>query len=146
MAVSALHTHHISEKRMEINFERPYGFKLDVIEIDERTPSFKVEIGIQIEHFIHKCSYAGKLWIECREWDKFILSLKDDKIESSTLKSISNDFILSFTKNVNPILFEWHFFRVDVLKNSTFMEHKSNIDEDTYSLLKSKFLEFPVWW
>ena len=31
MAVSALHTHHISEKRMEISFKRPYGFKLDVI-------------------------------------------------------------------------------------------------------------------
>jgi len=131
---------------MEINFEHPYGFKLDVIEIDERTPSFKVEISIQIEQFIHRCSYGGKLWIECSEWDKFIHSLKDDRTGVSTLKSISNDFFLSITKDVSPIIFAWRFFRVDVLKNSTFMEHKSNIDEDTYSLLKSKFLEFPVWW
>ena len=131
---------------MEISFEHPYGFKLDVIEIDERTPSFKVEINIQIEQFIHRCSYGGKLWIECSEWDKFIHSLKDDRIGVSALKSISNDFFLSITKEVNPIIFAWRFFRVDVLKNSTFMEHKSNIDEDTYSLLKSKFLEFPVWW
>ena len=131
---------------MEINFEHPYGFKLDVIEIDERTPSFKVEISIQIAQFIHRCSYGGKLWIECSEWDRFINSLKDDRTGVSTLKSISNDFFLSITKDVSPIIFAWRFFRVDVLKNSTFMEHKSNIDEDTYSLLKSKFLEFPVWW
>ena len=131
---------------MEINFEHPFGFKLDVIEIDERTPSFKVEISIQIAQFIHRCSYGGKLWIECSEWDRFINSLKDDRTGVSTLKSISNDFFLSITKDVSPIIFAWRFFRVDVLKNSTFMEHKSNIDEDTYSLLKSKFLEFPVWW
>ena len=113
---------------MEISFERPYGFKLDVIEIDEHTPSFKVEISIQIAQFIHRCSYGGKLWIECSEWDRFINSLKDDRTGVSTLKSISNDFFLSITKDVSPIIFAWRFFRVDVLKNSTFMEHKSNID------------------
>ena len=131
---------------MEISFERPYRFKLDVIEVDERTPSFQVEICIQIEQFIHNCSYVGKLWIECSEWDRFINSLKNDENETPTLSSMSNEFFLSIAKNANSILFAWRFFRVDVLKNSTLIEHKSNIDEDTYSLLKSKFLEFPVWW
>ena len=77
---------------MEICFERPYKFNLDVIDIDERTPSFQVEISIIVENFIHKCSYSGKLWIEYSEWDRFINSLKNNENKISTLKSMSNDF------------------------------------------------------
>ena len=131
---------------MEINFERPFKFKLDVIEIDERTPAFQVEINIHIDQCNHKCKYTGEVWIEYNEWDRFINSLKNDTNKIVYLQSISNNLMLSIETADTSASFKLMISKIDTSKNSLLIEQKSIIDVDTYSLLKSKFIEFPVWW
>lgn len=131
---------------VEINFERPFKFKLDVIEIDERTPAFQVEINIHIDQCTHKYNYTGEVWIEYNEWDRFINSLKNDTNKIVYLQSISNNLMLSIETADTSASFKLMISKIDTSKNSLLIEQKSIIDVDTYSLLKSKFIEFPVWW
>ena len=131
---------------MEINFERPFKFKLDVIEIDERTPAFQVEINIHIDQCTNKYNYTGEVWIEYNEWDRFINSLKNDTNKIVYLQSISNNLMLSIETADTSASFKLMISKIDTSKNSLLIEQKSIIDVDTYSLLKSKFIEFPVWW
>ena len=131
---------------MEINFERPFKFKLEVIEIDERTPAFHAEINISSDQYNHKCSYTGKVWIEYNEWIRFINSLRNDTNKLFYLKSISKNFLLFIEATDTSALLKLIISKIDTSNNSLLIEYKSIIDVDTYSLLKSKFLEFPVWW
>lgn len=61
---------------MNINFNNPFRFNLEVIEVDDYTKSFKIFLKIEIEQFQQLILYENNLWIQYETWGKIFEIIK----------------------------------------------------------------------
>ena len=132
---------------MDVQFETPFGFKLEVLEADDHVPSLRASVRIVIEQFQHKCQYEGAFWIECAVWDRFLQALHQPNKESTSLHDMSENFLLSIRQTEQGLSLEWRFVKTDAGgKCQMTANFIAFIDEDALASIRRVFEEFPAWW
>lgn len=121
---------------IKINYPK---IEINVIEIDEYLPSFKLSLHHNNEGLNFKNNFYCEFWVETKKWDLFIDSINEKKV--ATLVDMSNNERISI-KNSDIIL--------NLSQNSNFqvitLINKYSINEEDYNIIISKFLYFSKWW
>ena len=131
---------------MNINFNNPFRFNLEVIEVDDYTKSFKIFLKIEIEQFQQLILYENNLWIQYETWEKFLKSLNQVVVVDCLLCDMSEIFIF-YIKRINNIpILEWKFQNKTVEGNTLHGNFTFYIDDDTLGNIHKAFLDFPIWW
>jgi len=94
---------------MNINFNNPFRFNLEVIEVDDYTKSFKIFLKIEIEQFQQLILYENNLWIQYETWEKFLKSLNQAVVVDCLLFDMSEIFIFNIKRINNIPILEWKF-------------------------------------
>ncbi|MEN5182063.1 hypothetical protein ABE501_20105 [Comamonas testosteroni] len=132
---------------MDIRFESPFEFKLEILETDDHVPSLRVSVRIIIEQFLHKFQYEGAFWIECAVWDGFAQALRNPSENNISLHDMSEHFMLSVKNTEQGILLEWKLDKPDIDgKRHINVNFSSIIDEEMVARIRQSFDDFPVWW
>jgi hypothetical protein len=118
---------------------------MEILEIDERFPSFEVKVNIKISHFSGEFRYsANDIWFICSEWDDFTNNLASwsNQENTATLRSMSDEFTLLVSQNEIMISLK------EKLINGPTVDLKycqiSSVD-DVY-ILRESFAKFDKWW
>ncbi|MFI5161723.1 MAG: hypothetical protein ACHQHN_10630 [Sphingobacteriales bacterium] len=115
-------------------------FKL--IEIEDRLPSFQLQMSVQINQFIREFGYSGKLWFQCHSWDSFITALGTSG-EIATLNSMSDeDFVFTVSSEEANVKIKTQ----STDGTTTMLHHAHPLTDDTFTIIKNAFLEFDRWW
>lgn len=130
---------------MNIHFNDPIDFNLEIIEVDEILPSIHVEIKTSIKKFLYSIDYCGKFWLNCTVWDGFTKELNNLLNMNAILHDISNQFLLNIYNENGKIFFKWKFSKSHCT-DSVEALYISQIDQDMFFVIKREFNDFPVWW
>lgn len=131
---------------MEIEFERPFSLRMDVIETDDHVPSMRVETKIVVAQYQHTLSYQGSFWIECAELSRFANALTDTT-QGATLKDISECFCLSVSEADGNRILSCVFERTEIDgKKKAGFALSCVVDDDVMEEVRRSFREFPAWW
>jgi hypothetical protein len=115
-------------------------FKL--IETEDRLPSFKLRVSVNISQSIREFGYSEELWFQCHSWDSFITALNTNG-EMATLNSMSNeDFILTVSPDEATVKVKAQ----SIDGATTKLYHVQPLIDDTFTIVKNAFLEFDRWW
>lgn len=132
---------------MDVQFESPFHFQLEVLETDDHVPSLRVSVRIVIEQFHHKYQYDGAFWIECAVWDSFLGALRQPPKEAASLHDMSENFSLSVQQAEQGFTLEWRFTKTDAGgKRQMAANFIAAIDEDALARVRRAFEAFPAWW
>lgn len=126
---------------MDIMFDKPVNFGIDVLEHDERLPSLRVEVKISVDRFNESFLAKKKFWIECEVFDGFLSGLRDERV---VLKDMNNEFL--FLVDVPSKKISWVFSTSELSGNLCKFEGTSELDDSEASLLVNAFMSFPKWW
>jgi len=131
-----------------IIIERPLQLKMDLIEIEDYFPSFRMKIEILISHPTGSVSYqADDIWFSCTEWDIFINNMKSLQMPNDySLLNMSQLFELKFKFEQMDIFFAVNVEEPDIEVGSVKINYLNKIDLDVFSQIKSKFYNFSTWW
>ena len=131
---------------MNINFNSPFAFNLEVIEIDDYSETFRVSIKIEMENFHQLILYKNNLWIKYEVWEKFLKSLNHAMTVDCLLFDISEEFVFYFKYINNVPILEWKFQNKTIEGNIFHGNFTFQIDNDTLGNIHKILLDFPVWW
>lgn len=131
---------------LEIKFEQPFSFRMEVVETDDHVPSMRVETRIIIAQFQHTFSYQGTFWLDCASWSSFTSALADSSQEA-VLKDMSDYFVLAIRKSEGKTMLSWEFKKTDAIGiREAAVAFSAEIDDDMLGKIKREFTEFPSWW
>jgi hypothetical protein len=132
---------------MDIQFENPFVFQLEVLETDDHVPSLRISVRIIIEQFQHKFQSEGTFWIECAVWDRFAQALRTPSMDAVSLHDMSENFMLSVQNTEQGLTLGWKLAKADIGgKRHITVSFVAVIDEDVLARIRQPFDEFPAWW
>jgi hypothetical protein len=117
----------------------------EVLEIDERMPSFKTKLLVQIIHPTGEFNYSGDdIWFECRSWDETMKKLNSstENFQSIILGSMSENFQMVIDQDTIKIEITeatWNGFAVN-------LKHHRQISRDEFYIIKRSILALDAWW
>ena len=133
---------------LEIRFEQPFDFRMEVVETDDHVPSMRVDTKIVIPQFQHALSYQGTFWLECSTWTSFLDALSGDLSNQPAVLQDSNAYFMLkiwVDKRVRTLL--WEFKKADVGGGrSVIATFSAAIDDSVLARIMTEFAEFPAWW
>jgi hypothetical protein len=133
----------------KISIEQPFELELDLIEVEDRLPSFKTLISLKIGHPTGFFKYqANDIWFECSKWDLFIKELMSLSFETTaTLEDMSEQFkFIVEKKSDNQFICRCICFEPEATWGKANLSFSVTIDSDKLSSLIRVFDEFPRWW
>lgn len=133
----------------EIIIQKPITLMMDVLDIDDYTPSMKMLLSVEVNHPTGFFKYqADDIWFSCSEWDIFSNRLSDLGSEKDLLlKDLSEYFrIVIKQKSDNAYLFNLFCSEPEVGKGTTELNFSAIIDSDEIAQVINTFREFPKWW
>ncbi len=133
---------------MNIDFEIPFVFHLEVVEVDDHIPAVKTLLQIKIQQFLHQFCYEGTVWIECLVWDKFVQALHKSSYEEASFNDMNGNFALVLKQQSELMwLLIWKFTKLDITGTHQMnVEFTSTLDADGLAKIREQFDDFPVWW
>ena len=132
---------------MDVKFENPFEFQLDILESDNHIPSLKVCVRILVEQFQHKHQYEGCFWVECAVWDSFLHALHSPSADAVSLHDLSENFAISIKNTEKGLALEWRSAKKDVgAKRQIATNFISFIDGEVLEEIRQQFDNFPTWW
>ena len=132
---------------MDIQFENPFKFQLEVLETDDHVPSLRTSVRVIIEQFQHKLQSEGTFWIECVVWDRFVQALRTPSADAVSLHDMSENFMLSVQNTEQGLVLEWKLVKADIGgKRHITVNLVAAIDEEILARIRQPFDDFPVWW
>lgn len=132
---------------MKIKFDHPVLFELDLLEIDDRLPSVKMQLKIAYTGFENKFSHELMLWFDCKDLSKFLSFLNVVNFNNAVLNDIGGIFFMELRSHESEMSLLFRIKRKDLLNNcSSSLEFASSVNKDFYETIKKSFNEFPVWW
>jgi hypothetical protein len=119
--------------------------QLNVLELDDRLPSFKARLYLNIAHPTGEFNYlAEDIWFECTNWSDFtskISSINNDD-DAVVLTSMSEQFILKLALNDISILIKEVSFHDFIIE----LKHFSGLTEGDFYVIKKAICGFDRWW
>ncbi len=132
---------------LEITFEQPMSFHMEVVESDDRVPSMRVETKIVVLQFQHTVTYQGAFWIECSNWSRFTDALNNPLAHCAELQDISGYFTLKICNEGGKRVLSWDLRKFDLgAPRQTSVTFSAEIDDEMLGRIKNEFSEFPMWW
>lgn len=132
---------------MKIKIEKPLLLHLDLVEIDERTPSMEMKVAVDIDQFGHRLEYRGCVWLECSVWDAFVVGLKSLGETPARLVDMEHYFTFSLEALSKETELSWEMKKVGLVSEDvTEASFRSKIDEDTLAHIRAQFIQFQRWW
>jgi hypothetical protein len=136
---------------MDINFLLPINFSLDVLEIDDYTPSLCTMINYSYSNSNMNISGRNKFWFLKKDWDFFISQIRKSSVAqdiiSAQLVDIEHNFCLSIYRKREIIFFQlrhrYRNFYTDKLCSLNIF--RVPIDVDILFHIVQPFLDFPIW-
>ncbi|MDJ1471148.1 hypothetical protein [Xanthocytophaga flava] len=131
-----------------ITINRPLELNMELVEIDEHVPSFRMSIAVLIKHPTGVVTYqANDIWFENRKWDSFINQLKSSHNQVKiSLCDISDFFELTIRQHQNQLFFEIKVEEPETGSGSIRIFYSREIDLDILAQVKERFLDFYSWW
>lgn len=127
---------------INITLDNPFLFNLEILEIDDKIPSFKVNCAFEVKSLKGYIKNSISYWISNQSWDSFIhgfdssdkASLIDlSEIVRIKIYPIDNKFQIffdnSFQGNINAVI-----------------SFDSIIEKEIAISIIQKFKDFPKWW
>lgn len=129
---------------MKIAFDRPFSFRLDVVDIEKHLPSMKVDVQLDLLAMGYSLYYKASFWILGDDWKSFIYSLRSSTDDHALLKEHDRNFCIKITKrkSTNPIIY-WSINKKDTLLGDMNINFSSEIDDDMFGKIKDEFFDFP---
>jgi hypothetical protein len=127
---------------MDIKFDSPVKFSMEILEFDERTPSMKVSIGLEVRGFKYGFSVVTTLWLECDAFDEFLSALK--RRSASILVDMERAFELKIDFSEGSLV--WNVSEADLNGGSSLIKGKRPISDDELACLVGAFDSYPKWW
>ncbi len=135
---------------MKIKIDKPLDLRMSLLESEDRLPSIKMLIEVNIVHPTGTASYTAEdIWFDCTQWDKFVNELSKLYTgidEMALLKSLSEYFEIRVSKAKNVFLFELICKEPDTGNGILECKYYKNIESEELGIIKEKFGEFPKWW
>ncbi|MBC8042140.1 MAG: hypothetical protein IAF08_01730 [Rhizobacter sp.] len=134
----------------EIIISEPLSITMNLIEVEERLPSFKMLVKSEVVDLTGSFTYQREVWFECSKWDFFVSKL--NHVESCTEKIIlidmDEDFTIAIEKDENTarLNFKCSYSPVSRSRASLVMTYDSKLDKEALEKIKNVFNEFPKWW
>ncbi|MBE4948004.1 hypothetical protein [Chryseobacterium culicis] len=128
----------------EIEIKAPFSLSVNVIEIDDYLPSFKLKMIHKKEGKNYNFNNEIKFWIECHKWDVFLEQIKEgkyielidmDNIIRFNFQLINGTFIVRINSSINSIEI-----------NNVISIYEYKVEEELFKQIINKFKEFPKWW
>lgn len=133
-----------------VKINKPINIAFEILEIEDRFPSIKMAVSLNILHSTGHISYkAGNVWFECSRWDEFALSLNKVDIEKSSkvlLESMSENFLLRISTENNKVAFGVKIIEANSNGGLSEINFSSSIDDDVLGSLKEAFSSLDKWW
>jgi len=126
-----------------ISIDQPLDMRMEVLEVDERVPAIKMDVGLKINQFQHEICYRGSVWFQGQIWSDFISKLEQSDGEA-ILTDMSDIFSLKIIRGVGTDSLIWKFRKEAVdasVGEAGFMCTSVNIHA-----LVEEFLSFYRWW
>lgn len=131
---------------MEVEIERPFYLKLDVIETDEHVPSMKADVSVRVQQFGQSLEYRGYAWFECACWDTFVSDLSHIYETQAKLTDIEGSFVLAVGICAGKLDVSWEMKKVAVDGSVATAACHFPADPDTLAHVERQFIEFSKWW
>ena len=129
-----------------INIKIPVSLKMEIVEIDNRLPSFKMEVELNVHHPTGKISYyADDIWFDCLAWDDFISNLQINKRTTVKLENMSNNFRIEVSGESGKFALFCEEMNIGNGGISSVL-FSAPIDDDGIAHIKGQFLSFEKWW
>ena len=128
---------------MKIEISRPLFLSIEVLEVDENIPSFRIEMKISVNQFQNYFQYTGEFWIKCDEWDSFEKNLEFNSESINSFQDIDEDMRL--TIHLDELT--WSVKKVSKFTNQDIsLIFRATINDDEFSSIFREFSDFPKWW
>jgi hypothetical protein len=122
------------------------SLKMEIIEIEERMPSFILKVDASIKHNGGVFQYTDNaLWFECDVWDSFVDESSGKAIGTTILTSMNGVFKLAISKTDETL-------KLVIRIKDSFNNAESELmfcqklTDDLFAGIKKAFQEFPKWW
>lgn len=112
--------------------------EINLIEIDDYIPSFKISMYHHNQGMGYENSYYYEFWIKTEDWDTFIDNLKE---KSATLLDMSGNKKIIVNKNIISLFFSKKGDSLTFNSKCTFI-----FSENEMGNIIIAFLLFPKWW
>lgn len=129
----------------EIEIKKPFNLNVNIIEIDDYLPSFKVKIIHKSEGNNFKFNNEIIFWIECKQWDVFLsqLNKKEKDIElidmnnviRFKIQSTDDDYLITVNNSISTMEI-----------NNVVNIYEYKVEEELFEQITNNFKEFPKWW
>lgn len=113
--------------------------EINILEIDDYIPSFKISLYHHNEGINYKNDYYCEFWIKTHDWDIFVNNLKGT--HNATLQDMSNNDRIIIINNTISLFFSQN--KPDFIIDSKCI---FNISEDELKNIITYFSYFPKWW
>ncbi len=121
----------------------PFELELEVIELDEKIPSFRANVRLTIKQFENLIRYEGATWFEWRVWNEFESNLRGNGIQGGVLMDINENFTFAMKPLPTGASVDLRIKKVSVGSNlSTTLAVSAMVNHDIAASLTSSFIEF----
>ena len=125
---------------MNIVFEEPLKFSLDVAEIDENSATIKLNLDVEISQFNQRISYNGSFWLSLENLKSFKETIFHR--EDSTLTDIEGYFSFEIKNDNSSRALHWKNIRRDLTGNRQVeILFSASLDADSFERIRSGFIE-----
>tara|TARA_Y100000588_G_scaffold180051_1_gene193864 strand:+ start:322 stop:723 length:402 start_codon:yes stop_codon:yes gene_type:complete len=132
--------------KYDIEFPNPFGFGVDIVDVDDHLPSLGCNIKLQLELPRGVFSYsASDVWFEYSVYDQFVADLKlllTGEVVEAEFYDIDREILYSFTKQKISISVQ----RIHSEKGTGYMEFKQDNDPELIQQHISHLEKFAKWW
>ncbi|MFK8878402.1 hypothetical protein ACMWJ4_11395 [Enterobacter sp. BB-069-C-ECC] len=124
----------------------PLTVTLDEVDLDDHIPSIKFKLHVAVSCLSYSLNYDGNVWITCKALDDFILSIKNND-DTLSLLDIDGNVLLCLSRLKNN---HYTLSLNDIKKSGDTYEisvcYSVEISQDVLEVIKSGFLNYPIWW
>ncbi|WP_133681794.1 hypothetical protein [Paludibacterium purpuratum] len=134
---------------MDIQFNEPFEFQLDVVEVDDHVPSLRAHVHINMGIGKSKLIYDDFIWIECEVWDRFLKALRSPPIDPVSLYDMDEHCALSIHRSEQGVVLTWNLldpYGFCICQQSMTALFTAVITEDAHAKIREAFEDFPSWW
>ncbi|CAM2154078.1 conserved protein of unknown function [Pararobbsia alpina] len=131
---------------MKVEINNPLQLCIEVVKLDERMPSMRVQVAMESVQFGHTLRYQGYMWLDCATWDTFVLDLRRLDEGGAELKDMGRHFTLQIKMTSEKPTLVWRFENKAVAGDAASAEFRAHLDEDELGSIRDQFAQFERWW
>ena len=132
--------------KYDIEIRNPFGLGLEIIDIEDRLPSFECRVTLWVEFYGNVFQYSSSgTWFECSVYDDFLSRLRKIRV-GEDIKAELYDMSCEIMYVVTQENFSVSVHRISSDKGSGYMEFTHQFDSDLVAQHIQYLEMFPKWW